>query len=138
MANNLGQALEQDYKSLKNTVEGKIPNAITPAKQRELFILLGKMAFIYDFARGNAVGTTWAIKGGEIFHEFCIKKHFMGFDASTLAPTEKDQKRATNWLETGWHERYCHYKGKFSDANFAAPSIACDVVNKKLKKWKIK
>ena len=138
MADDLKQVLEEDYRNLKNVVEQKTPKAISVPKQRELFVLLGKMTFIYDFARGNLIDTSWTIKGREIFHEFYIKKHFMGFDASTLASTTTDQKRATKWLETGWHERYCHYKGKFSDANFANPSIACDVVNKKLKKWKVK
>ena len=138
MANEMNQVLEQDYTSLKITVEKDTPKAITFKKQRALFIVLGKMAFIYDFALANNINPTWAIKGGVIFHEFYTKKHFMGFDASTLSSTAQDQKKATNWLETGWHERYCYYKGKFSDGNFANPSIACDVVNKKLKKWKVK
>ena len=51
MADDLKQVLEEDYRNLKNVVEQKTPKAISVPKQRELFVLLGKMTFIYDFAR---------------------------------------------------------------------------------------
>jgi hypothetical protein len=138
MDSSMNQALKDDYSSLKKYVQNNIKKSITWGTQRDLFVQLGKMTFIFDFAVANKIDTAWAKLSGEIYHEVCIRKHFLGFDASTVAPTGQDQKKAKTWLEIGWHERYCFYQGKYSDATFANPSISCDVVEKRLKEWKKK
>jgi hypothetical protein len=134
----MSQELRDDYGKLRTYVQNNIVTSITLPKQRDLFVQLGKMTFIYDFAVANRIDTSWAKLSGEIYHEACIRKHFLGFDASTMAPTGQDQKKAKTWLEIGWHERYCFYQGKYPDATFANPSISCDVVEKRLRNFKKK
>lgn len=128
--------VKNSYHQIMETIKRRLPKATSPKAVRKLAIMSGQATFLYDFGQGNEFSVGPGKFLGETLHEMTIKKLWMAYEFGMWgpSPTEKE-KIFKRWLETGRHERWCHYRDKYSSATFHEPSMTCDKVKKRLKKW---
>lgn len=131
--------LSNEYRSLIDAAKQLIPEAVTPDKVRAIAVIFGKASFIYDFAIANNISVEWAYSLGVTFHEQGIYKLWLAYSIGVGYEAEKKKEtQFRNWLETGYHERFCYYKGKYSESKFPEPKMACSQVEKNMGKWGLK